>query len=172
MLQAIFAPVSFHTSLLDLILQDLPTMLISPDWFYYDWQLPWIETYCFNKTTVWCPPPELGRQVITFLLNMWVEQPYTTSAVLILPRTCSANYRGLSKFVHHVGTIYPAKTPLMHHPVLNIPFEVLYIAPHLKVLPNVSSSTRFSHPELVWHQRQAAEMSGLPPITIGNAYYQ
>ena len=101
-----------------------------------------------------------------------MEQPYTSSAVLILPQTCSANYRGLSKFVHHVGTIYPAKTPLMHHPVLNIPYEVLYIAPHVKVLPNVSSSPRFSHPELVWHQRQAAEMRGLPPITIGNAYYK
>ena len=60
----------------------------------------------------------------------------------------------------------------MYHPILDIPFEVLYIAPHIKVLPNASSSPRFSHPELVWHQRQAAEMRGLPPITIGNAYHQ
>ena len=169
MLRAIFAPVSFHPSLMRLIQRDLPSMLISPNWFYYDWRTPWIETRCFHKTTVWCPPPELGRQVVTWLLNMWVEQSYTTSAVLILPRTCSSEYRGLSRFVHHVGTIYPSKTPLMNHPVLDIPFEVLYIAPHVRVLPLSSPSSRFSHPELVWHQRQAAEMRGLPPITIGNS---
>ena len=169
MLSAIFAPTSFDPSLLDLIYTAAPDLWISPDAFYYDWRLPWDAASCFNCTTIWCPPPELARQVITFLLNTWVERPYTTSALLIIPRTCSASYRGLSKFVSHVGTIYPQKTDLIKPPALPIPIEVFYIAPHSPTLPKLTPPRRFSHPDLEWHQQAAEEMRRLPPVTIGNS---
>ena len=169
MLAAIFAPTSFDPSLLDLIYTAAPDLLISPDAFYYDWRLPWDATSCFDCTTIWCPPPELARQVITFLLNTWVERPYTTSALLIIPRTCSASYRGLSKFVSHVGTIYPQKTDLLRPPALPIPIEVFYISPHSPTLPKITPPRRFSHPDLEWHQQAAEEMRRLPPVTIGNS---
>ena len=94
LLAAIFAPVTFDWSLLQLISSYVDIDL--SNCIYYDWNSEWKERLCFHQTTVWTPPPELGRQVITFLLNMWIEQPYSTAALIILPRTCGASYRGLS----------------------------------------------------------------------------
>ena len=164
MLAAIFAPTTFDLSLMYLIQDYLPSAL--PPFFYHDWKHPWDEELCFGRLTVWCPPPELGRQVITFLLNMWVEQPRTTSALIILPRTCSASYRGLSKYIWHVGTINPRDTLLHFPPLLPIPIEVLYLPPHT---PCLSSSFRLdtpAHPNSKWHKAQAEKMRWLPPVHI------
>ena len=164
MLAVIFAPTTFDLSLMYLIQDYLPSAL--PPFFYHDWRHPWDEELCFGCLTVWCPPPELGRQVITFLLNMWVEQPRTTSALIILPRTCSASYRGLSKYIWHVGTIDPRDTSLRFPPILPIPIEVLYLPPHT---PCLSSSFRLdtpAHPNSRWHKAQAEKMRWLPPVSI------
>ena len=165
MLAAIFAPTNFHPSLMDLIQGFLPPEAVS-HWSYYDWRLPWSEQHCFRQVTVWCPPPELGRQVITFLLNMWVEQPATTSAVIIIPRTCSASYLGLSKYIRHIGTIKPAETRLFYPPVLPIPIEVLYLAPHISSLSPNTRMESSTGPDAKWHQAQAATVRGLPPVSI------
>ena len=41
------------------------------NYLYYHWDLYWSEKNCFDKTIIWCPPPELGRQLITFLINIY-----------------------------------------------------------------------------------------------------
>ena len=165
MLAAVFAPVSFHESLLPTLFDIVPE--IDPSTcYYYPWDAHWSEQLCFHYTTIWCPPPELGRQVITFLLNMWVEQPRTTSALVVLPRTCSASYWGLSKYIRHRGTIYPAKTSLYPPPVLPIPIEVFYIAPHLPALPLPSSYQPASHPDAYQHRKEADAMRGLPSVSL------
>lgn len=109
MLQAIFAPVLFHQSQIPLLAEKVPQIDFS-NYFYYHWDSHWSEKICFDRTTIWCSPPELGRQLITFLMNMWVERPYTTLALIIIPRTCSASYWGLSGYIHHKGTIVPAES--------------------------------------------------------------
>ena len=146
-------------------------LILQPDldlssWFYYDWRNSWRETWCFHRLTIWCPPLELGRQLITFLLNMWIEQPYSTSALVLIPRTCSAAYMGLSKYIWRIGSIYPAKTPLVVPPMLPIPIEVLYIAPHIPSLPTASFRPSFSSPELFQHQKETGEMRRLPPVSL------
>ena len=168
LLHAIFSPVVFHPSLLYLA-QDLLSSLDLSYWMYYDWRERWREVWCFDRLTIWCPPPELGRQVITFLLNMWIEQPYTTSALVFLPRTCSASYSGLSKYIRRIGTIYPSKTALVFPPLLPIPIEVFYLAPHIPVLPPVRFRPPFSSPKLLQHRREAEEMRGLPPTPLDPA---
>merc|ERR1712232_724380 len=167
MLAAIFAPVTFHDSLLPILANELPEIDFSRC-YYYPWNSHWSERDCFGFTTIWCPPPELGRQVITFLLNMWVEQPRTTSAVVILPRTCSACYWGLSKYIRHCFTIYPAETPLYPPPVLPIPIEVFYIAPHVPSLPLPSRHQPSFHSNAYQHRKEADAMRGLPSVPIDN----
>ena len=164
MLSAIFAPTIFDASLMQLIRKFLPDA--PPTYNYYHWQSPWVESDCFGRLTVWCPPPELGRQVITFILNMWIEQPHTTSALIILPRTCAASYLGLSKYLRHVGTISPLNTSLKFPPILPIPIEVLYLAPHTPCLVPSPSMVSPSHPKAKWHQTQAETMRRLPPVPI------
>ena len=72
MLVSIFDPVTFHPSILQIIKEHISDIHISLDWEYYDWAQSWREIHCFDHTTVWCPPLELGFQVITILLNMWI----------------------------------------------------------------------------------------------------
>ena len=165
MLKAIFAPVVFHESMIPLLATKMPQVDFS-NYLYYHWDSYWCETLCFNRTTVWCPPPELGRQLITFLMNMWVEQPWTTSAVIVIPRTCSASYWGLSKYIQHQGTIYPAVTPLYPPPALPIPIELLYISPHVPSLPPPCRRKPPSHPHAYQHRKEADEMRGLSSITF------
>ena len=143
LLAAIFAPVTFDWSLLQLISSYVDIDL--SNCIYYDWNSEWKERLCFHQTTVWAPPPKLGRQVITFLLNMWIEQLYSTAALIILPRTCGASYRGLSRYIQHKGTIYPSKTLLLYPPILPIPIEVFYIAPHTASLPSPTKPQLLSH---------------------------
>ena len=166
MLSAIFAPVSFNDSLIPLIAEKVPEVDLSTS-FYYPWERNWSEQLCFHRNTIWCPPPELGRQVITFLLNMWVEVPRTTSALVILPQTCSASYWGLSKYIIHRGSIYPTKTPLRPQPVLPIPIEVFTISPHVPSLPSPSSYQPPSYPNAYQHRKEADKMRGLPPVSLG-----
>ena len=164
MLSAIFAPTIFDASLMQLIRKFLPDA--PPTYNYYHWRSPLVESDCFWRLAVWCPPPELGLQVITFILNMWIEQPCTTSALIILPQTYAASYLGLSKYLRHVGTISPLDTSLKFPPILPIPIKVLYLAPHTPCLVPSPSMVSPSHPEAKWHQTQAETMRRLPPVPI------
>ena len=164
LLSVIFAPVIFSYSLL-LLISNYVDIDVN-NCIYYEWNSKWIEQYCFHRTTVWAPPPELGRQVITFLLNMWIKQPYSTSALIILPRTCAASYRSLSRYIQHVGTIYPSKTLLEYPPTLPIPIEVFYIATHTATLPSPTSSQILSHSNPYWHRQEAEAMRRLSPTII------
>ena len=164
MLSAIFAPTIFDASLMQLICKFLPDA--SSTYNYYHWRSPWVESDCFGRLTVWCPPPELCCQVITFILNMWIEQPHTTSALIILPRTCAASYLGLSKYLRHVGTISPLNTSLKFPPILPISIEVLYLAPCTPCLVSSSRLVPLSYPNSKWHQTQAETMHQLLPVPI------
>ena len=165
MLRAIFAPVVFHERQIPLLAATVPEIDFS-NYLYYHWEWQWSEKICFNRTTIWCPPPELGRQLLTFLMNMWVERPYTTSALIIIPRTCSASYWGLSSYIHHKCTIYPAECPWHFRPVLPIPIELLYISPHVASLPPSFRRKPPPNPKALRHREEADEMRGLPPIAF------
>ena len=102
-LQAIFAPLPYDEVL---VYKYLPSAS-RKNWFYQDWRDPWDQRNCFDRLSVWFPSPEIARQVLTFMLNTWIERPGTTSALFFIPRSCSAVWRGLSRFIQHLGTIKP-----------------------------------------------------------------
>ena len=164
LLQAIFDPVAFHQTL---VWEHLP-MGANRDWTYRKWNSNWDARECFHRLTIWCPPPELARQVITFVLNCWVECPTTTSALFFIPRTCSASWLGLSRYVVQAGTIYPSKTHLQYPPVLPIPIEILYLPPHVRSLPKILDRLdQVSSPfDAKKHEEEAAAMRGLQPRSI------
>lgn len=57
----------------------------SHPWIYRDWNQNWTAALCFHQFTVWCPPPELAQPLLTFLLNSWVECPYSSVVLLFIP---------------------------------------------------------------------------------------
>jgi len=158
-LAGIFSPVAYHPELFTIARTKEPTLCERG--MYQHWEANWNEESCFNRLTIWCPPPELGRQLVCYLMNMWIEQPFTTSCLIFIPRTCSASYLGLSKYIKNIRTIYPHKEPLQYSPFLPIPIEILYIPPHVSRLPEPDRSIPFSNPELLQHRAEAEEMRWL-----------
>jgi hypothetical protein len=46
----------------------------------------------FDTLSVWCPPPEIARRLISFVLETWVEKPLTTYVGSLF---CPAHRTGL-----------------------------------------------------------------------------
>ena len=130
-------------------------------WIYRDWNQNWTSTLCFHQFTVWCPPPELAQPLLTFLLNSWVECPYTSAVLLFIPRVLEGSWRHLSRYVIEADVIYPHKTQLLRPPELPIPIVVLLIPTHV-----CSLSPRWldkaSNPAPAWHTAEASLMRRLP----------
>ena len=158
-LAGIFSPVAYHPELFTIARTKEPTL--GEKGLYQHWETNWSKEICFDRLTIWCPPPELGRQLLCFLMNTWIERPFTTLCLVFIPRTCSASYLGLSKYIRNIGTIYPHKEPLQYSPFLPIPIEILYISPHASRLPEPDRSIPFSNPELLQHRAEAEEMRWL-----------
>lgn len=136
-------------------------------WHYRLWDKPWETIDCINKLTVWFPPPEIARQVITFALETWVESPTKTSALFFIPRILLSFWRSLSKHLIEVDSIRPELTQLSCPPILPIPIVVLFLPRHVRVFPKDSLDTPASSDIARWHREQAAQMRGLPPRILG-----
>jgi hypothetical protein len=168
--QAVFDPLPFDPYLVQEYVNLLPA-IHHPDraWLHCDWAQPWQPTSLFDKLLVWCPPPELAHQVISFVLETWVEKPLTTFALFFVPRTVPAFWRGLSRHILELPTIFPHKTPLRLPPLLPIPILVLYLHPHQRSLPTHDRLARTTPPaKAKWHRQQAALLRGLPPQPIAD----
>ena len=162
LLQGIFDPVTYDSSLVwDILPHGAPKR-----WTYYDWRLQWDARLLFDRLTIWCPPPELARQALTFIMDSWVKRPLTTSVLIFIPRTCAASWSGISKYISRHATIYPHKTPLRFPPVLPIPIEILYLPPHVRSLPLPRLDPAPSPSGAKWHKQQAALMRGLSGSSV------
>lgn len=162
--RAIFDPLPFDPAIVWEVMPQLSHPCV--EWVHYGWNQEWQASALFDRLTVWFPPPEIARQAISFFLNTWVERPHTTSSLWFIPRTLEGAWRGLSRYVQELHTIFPLQTPLRFPPVLPIPIVVLYIAPHQRSLPTDIDRRLERPPDPTgsrWHREQAALMRGLQP---------
>jgi hypothetical protein len=168
--RAIFDPLPFDSALVDFYCNMIPQRGLLPPgtpWEYRHWELDWDASTCFDRCTVWFPPPELARQVICFILEAWVERPLTTSALIFVPRVVQAFWWGLCRHIKELATIYPHLTPLRLQPIVPIPVVVLYLPPHQRSLPLKDRlDCPAVPPEAHWHRQQAAHMRGLSPRAV------
>jgi hypothetical protein len=139
---------------------------LSTSWRYQDWRQRWDSRECFHWLSVWFPPPKLARQAISFMLEMWVEVPLTTSALFFVPHTLMAFWHGLSRHIVELATIYPHRTEMRLPPILLIPIVVLYLPSHVRSLPILRLDPFALPSNAQWHREQAAYMRGLPPREI------
>jgi hypothetical protein len=165
--QAVFDPLTFDPALVDYYVDQLPAMYQDRTWRYCDWTKPWQASAVFDRLTVWFPPPEIARQVMTFVLESWTERPLTTSGLFFIPRTAAAMWRGLSRHLIELPTLYPHLTPLRFQPILPIPVTVLYLPSQQRSLPTHDRLARSSvSTNKRWHRDQAALLRGLPPLPV------
>ena len=129
---AIFAPLRFDSHLVNRVISrfGLPRR-----WRHHPWDRAWIPHRCFDRLNVWFPPPEVARQCIIFMLETWVEQPWTTSGLFFVPRTLSHMWDGLSRHLTSLGSFKIKDLDLASPPLLPIPVVVLYLPNHHRVAP-------------------------------------
>lgn len=165
LLQSIFDPVTFDPTL---VWEVLPhTSQSFNHWQYYDWNQEWFAPHCMDTLTVWCPPPELARQALTFILETWCERPYTTSALFFVPRVVPSFWWGLSRYLIELPVIRPHTRKMRFPPLLPIPITVLYLPPHtLQLPPPPRLDSAPDTPLIRRHRQQAERMRRLPPRHI------
>lgn len=172
LMPSLFAPMSFQPQVVQeyvehhiperLREEGLPLPPDHPRWHGRRWDAPWKHEECFNRLTVWFPPPEVARGVITFLLNCRVEVPLTTSALFFIPRIMPAAWRGLNRALMELPSINPRTADLSPPPVLPIPITVLYLPGHQRRRPTRNKLDAAPAPwKARWHQRQADELRGV-----------
>lgn len=157
--RAVFDPLPWCPSLVQ---HHLQTHCPQEKWTYQHWEGIWEPSQWLDKLTVWFPPPELARQVISAVLEAWVERPLTTSAFFFIPRVLLSQWRGLSRHIIEVAHIKPHLTPLACPPTLPIPILVLWLPRHTRVYPTLHRMDQPPSAHLTrWHREQAAYMRGL-----------
>jgi hypothetical protein len=119
-----------------------------------------------HRHTVWLPPPELARQVLSEFLLLWVESPWDTSAVFVIPRVLRHQWSRLSRCLLDIGELKPEDLPPVLRPSLPIPVVVLYLPCYNRCLTPVVPSSRAldesPFPEdATWHREQADYLRGL-----------
>lgn len=136
---------------------------------YRAWNSPWQTASCIDRLTVWFPPPEIARQVISFILEIWVERPLTTSALFFIPRVLLSFWRGLSKHLIEVDCIRPELTNLSHPPILPIPIVVMFLPRHVRTISKQGLDPPSASHVARWHREQATYMRGLSPRLLDAA---
>jgi hypothetical protein len=123
---------------------------------------PWEFAAIYGKLSLWTPVPEVARMALVKFLEIWVEAATITSGLFLIPRIMQRDWGHLSKHVVEVGTIYPPLLPPGAAYDSLIPFVVLFVPPHSRVLPTHRMDARSTvgyHEK--WHVQQADEVRGL-----------
>ena len=145
---AVFAPLYPDRALVETIIE---THSLPREWTLHDYT-HYGGSALFDHLSVVFPPPECARMCLIRLLEAWVERPFTTSALLFVPRVLSDFWLGLSRHLRVLEEIRPTYFPLARPPLLPIPFLVLYLPPHTRVLPAVDR--RMVVPARVQNERE------------------
>jgi hypothetical protein len=95
--QAVFDPLPFDACLAQYYVDEFPAMHhMDRVWKYCKWNCMWDAKLVFDRLTVWFAPPELARQVLTFVLESWAERPLTTSGLFFIPGLLARHFLALS----------------------------------------------------------------------------
>jgi hypothetical protein len=68
-------------------------------------------------------------------LDIWVEAPTCTSGLFLIPRILQRDWGHLSRHVEEIATVRPSTLPPVCAYDTLIPFVLLYVRPHSRVLP-------------------------------------
>jgi hypothetical protein len=125
------------------------------------WDAPWCANRVFDQFTVWFPPPEIGSQLLYFLLQCYVERPLTTAALIVLPRVLQRKWSRPSRHVMEVGIYQRGAVPFAFRSLLTIPVVVLLIPFHIRCLPDYRLDAPPTTALRQFHRQQATLVRGV-----------
>ena len=156
--QSVFQPLPFSPALGEWVLS--LAGLEGQSWRHMDFYSPESANEGRHGVTIWTPPPECCRQVITTYLHMWVQVYQDTSAAFLVPRALQKQWGRISRYVEDVGIVCGPLLPEACRFNSYLPFVVLCIRPavplHRPRLVNASMATPKD-----WHYYQAEAVRGL-----------
>jgi hypothetical protein len=119
LLAEIFAPVPFTRDVGDWAVLEAG---FDPGvhWEHRSWELEWRAEDCFDRLTVWAPPPEVAPQLIYDMLQIYVEKPLSTGMLFLIPRVLQRRWSRLICCVLEVGVYPRALVPVSHNSHLTI----------------------------------------------------
>jgi hypothetical protein len=115
-----------------------------------------------DQVSIWTPAPELARQALRFFLDSWVEAPWTTAGIFMIPRILQRDWAFISKHVREVAVVYPHDLPQNLRYASLIPLVLLYFPLYVRALPGdrldqPADRTMYEQ----WHAQQAEFVRGL-----------
>lgn len=119
------------------------------------WRFDEISDLC----TVWTPLPEWADQVISMVLNVWIERPWFTEAYFVIPRIFQRRWGNKSKHILEVGVVEPWRVPGAHQS--DIAVVILHLPCFVRTLPPPSLDRTSESARLGWHSEQADHVRGL-----------
>jgi len=112
-----------------------------------------------GKSTVWTPAPEWADQIISFVLDFWVEQPWTTEAFFVIPRIFQRRWGRISKHIVEVAVVDPNLSPGGWDS--DVPIVILHLPCFVRSLPPPSLDRTAQPHGPKWHTEQALHVRGL-----------
>lgn len=103
----------------------VPHHLRAQPWLFRTDLDDWSRTPLLHRFTFWCPSPQLGMQCILEALLAWVEFPFDSGHLFILPRIMQRDFGRVAKYVQYIGVFWDLPLPFTP----TVPFVVYYIPP-------------------------------------------
>ena len=154
------APYSFH-----LIKWVMELLNWNPHtkWIHHSDTSNWTAQGILHTLSVWTPTPECARQAIDYFLSTWVEAPWDSSAIFIIPRVLQKEWNYMSRHIYEFGVYDPSLLPTECNYNSPIPFCVLVCCPFVRRLPDPERLEQHSVtlPHEEWYKHQAEYVRGL-----------
>lgn len=112
-----------------------------------------------HESTVWTPLPEWADQIILAVLNVWIEQPWSTEAYFLVPRIFQRRWGHKSKYIRELAIVDAREVPGGQNS--DIPVVVLHLPCFTRSLPSPSMDRPTVSHGPKWHSEQADYVRGL-----------
>jgi hypothetical protein len=157
--QELFNPISYSPKLGEWALEelDLPPQPL----LHLSFQDPQANSNIRGRLTIWTPPPECGRQVISTFLQSWVQSPRDTSGIFIIPRIMQRQWGRVAKYVQERGVYHAGLLPDPYRFQAHLPFVLLYVPPHTPIMRRDRMELPAPAQPKGWHKHQAEQVRGL-----------
>ena len=119
--------------------------------------ITWGSSLILHQVSIWTPSPETARQAIDWFLTLWVESPYDTCCIMLVPRVLQRDWHFMSKHIQEIGVFLPLSLPtkVAYHSL--IPFCLLYCPYYRSSLPSPEGMDSTTNPSRFqkWCDKQA-----------------
>ena len=164
----LFLPISISPPLLDWACVRRAAAGPSPAprcWRHITWTDSWHASDLQNQATLWAPHPRIAAQAMAAMVLAWVESPFLTEALFLLPRICTREWKRAHKSFWEISFLRPGQVwgSIVPWQESQLPVVLVHLPPHIRLLPPPPSDVVSPPlpPNTAWQRTQATYVRGL-----------